>query len=153
MTLQLIEISDDGRPCPEIAENELIFSVCKATSQLYRQVGFAPPWIGYIAILDGQAVGTCSFKSPPKDNHVEIAYFTFPGNEGRGVGTGMARKLIEIARMAESKIVILAQTLPEENASTQILRKLGFAHRGTVAHAEDGNVWEWELVSQENGQP
>ncbi|MCO6455764.1 MAG: GNAT family N-acetyltransferase [Pirellulaceae bacterium] len=151
MALQLIEISANGQPSQEVAENDLISSVCQSTAQLYGQVGFVPPWIGYVAILDGQVVGACGFKSPPRDNQVEIAYFTLPGNEGRGVGTEMARKLIGLARLTESKIVILAQTLPAENASTRILRKLGFAHRGTVVHPEDGNVWEWELVSPENG--
>ncbi len=153
MTLQLIEISVDGQPCQDVSKNDLISSVCKATSQLYGQVGFVPPWIGYLATLEGHVVGTCSFKSPPKNIHVEIAYFTLPGNEGRGIGTEMARKLIEIARMADSKMVILAQTLPQENASTRILGKLGFTHQGIVVHPEDGNVWEWELLPHEEGQP
>ena len=41
--------------------------------------------------------------------------------------------------------------LPEDYASTRILRKLGFEHRGTVHPPDDGNVWEWELVSRQNG--
>jgi hypothetical protein len=35
--------------------------------------------------------------------------------------------------------------LPKENASTIILRRLGFTHTGTVQHPEDGEVWEWSL--------
>lgn len=147
MMLRLIEVFADGQP---VTTSDLVAAVCGATSDLYRRAGFTPPWIGYLAILDDEVVGTCSFKSPPKDNQVEIAYFTFPGHEGRGIGTGMALKLIEIARIADRSVAILAQTLPEENASVRILRKLGFAHRGTVVHPEDGNVWEWELAQIEN---
>jgi hypothetical protein len=33
--------------------------------------------------------------------------------------------------------------LPEENASTSILKKNGFVMLGTVWDDEDGNVWEW----------
>ncbi len=38
-----------------------------------------------------------------------------------------------------------AQTLPEKNASTRILEKLGFSFMGPVQHPEDGEVWEWRL--------
>lgn len=43
------------------------------------------------------------------------------------------------------KVLIAAQTLPQESASTTILRRLGFALVGTVDHPEDGPVWEWQL--------
>ena len=42
-------------------------------------------------------------------------------------------------------MTVFAQTLPEESASTSILRKLGFRLLGRVEHPEDGPVWEWEL--------
>jgi len=35
--------------------------------------------------------------------------------------------------------------LPEENASTSVLKKLRFRLVGTVEHPEDGLVWEWQL--------
>jgi hypothetical protein len=41
--------------------------------------------------------------------------------------------------------MVFAQTLPEENASTAILKKLGFTLVGSVQHPDDGTVWEWEL--------
>jgi RimJ/RimL family protein N-acetyltransferase len=75
---------------------------------------------------------------------VEIAYFTFPGNEGRGIATRMASELVAIARQNGVRAV-KAQTLPRENASTRILEKLGFSKAGSVRHPEDGEVWEWRL--------
>jgi RimJ/RimL family protein N-acetyltransferase len=47
---------------------------------------------------------------------------------------------------ADTAVTIVAQTLPEVNASTRVLQKLGFVHRGTVAHPKDGPVWKWELI-------
>jgi len=57
----------------------------------------------------------------------------------------MARALIQIARDADPGIELMAQTLPVENASNSILRKLGFKFAGTVDHEEEGRVWEWRL--------
>jgi RimJ/RimL family protein N-acetyltransferase len=76
---------------------------------------------------------------------VEIAYFTFQGYEGRGYATRMARALIDRAWETEADVIIAAQTLPNESASTTILRRLGFALVGSINHPEDGEVWEWQL--------
>lgn len=122
--------------------------VVQATVQMYAQNGFAPPWIGYLGFEDEVCVGTCAFKTAPRDNAVEIAYYTFSEFEGRGVATRMARQLIQIARADSPAITITAQTLPIENASNHILTKLGFAFAGEFLHPEDGRVWVWTLGSQ-----
>ena len=144
--MELIAITENGEPAkPVPAMPEIAAEVVMATTQLYRAVGYEPPWIGYLAIENGACVGTCGFKSPPQDNRVEIAYFTFPGNESRGVATRMASKLIHLASETAPAVTVAAQTLPEENASTSILKKLRFRLVGTVEHPEDGLVWEWQL--------
>lgn len=116
----------------------------QATGALYDAVGFAPPWICYVAIEDSIPVGTCGFKSPPHQDRVEIAYFTFPAFEGKGIATAMARKLLAVAKDAAPGIVVTAQTLPGRNASHRILEKHGFARVGLVEHPEDGTVLEWQ---------
>ncbi|HEX9698715.1 MAG TPA: GNAT family N-acetyltransferase [Acidobacteriota bacterium] len=103
-------------------------------------VGFEEPWIGYLVLADEAAVGTCGFKSPPRDGRVEIAYFTFPAFEGRGFATAMAAELVTIARQHDSAVVVAAQTLPQRNASHRVLEKLGFRHVETIDHPEDGIV-------------
>jgi len=113
---------------------------------LYQNVGYQPPWLGYLAIIDGVCVGSCGFKSPPRDNRVEIAYFTFPAFEGRGLATQMAQALVEVSISAAPRVTIAAQTLPMESASTSILKKIGFKHARTLEHPEDGLVWEWHLA-------
>ena len=147
--LELVAIGIDGslaKPIGVLPEHAR--DVLAGTVQMYRAAGFELPWVGYIAIEDGVCVGTCAFKSVPRDGSVEIAYYTFPEHEGRGVATGMARALIDIAAHADRGLIVTAQTLPQENASTTILRKLGFTHVGSVEHPEDGTVWEWQRLDR-----
>ena len=90
-------------------------------------------------------IGTCSFTAPPDaDGVVEgCRIFTFPPFEGRGYATAMAARLVEVAQGAGIRKV-RAHTLPEPNASTRILEKLGFERIGEAVDADVGPVWRWE---------
>lgn len=148
MAIRLIEIGQDGTPAESLALPEFIRSACAETAAMYQRTGFVVPWTGYLAQREDELVGTCAFKGPPRQRRVEIAYFTFPKFAGQGIATEMARQLVEIARATDSTLQVAAQTLPEESASTAILRKLGFELRGAVNHPEDGEVWEWHLADR-----
>jgi RimJ/RimL family protein N-acetyltransferase len=143
--MQLLRIKRDGTVGFTGDLPAALREACAMTAAWYGSAGFAPPWTGYCAVRDGIPVGTCAFKSAPREDGVEIAYFTLPAFEGRGIATAMARALVDIARAAQPDIVVTAQTLPEENASTVILRKLGFARAGTAQDPDAGEVWEWHL--------
>lgn len=144
--MKLIQIEQDGNPAEHI---ELLPEIARevgiATAEMYRSSGFAPPWVAYLALDNDRCVGTCAFKSPPVDGCVEIAYYTFPGNEGCGAATRMAQCLIELVREDTKQIRVRAQTLPKRNASTRVLEKIGFRKTGKLNHPEDGEIWEWEL--------
>lgn len=89
-------------------------------------------------------VGACAFKSLPTAGEIEIAHFTFPGHEGCGIATRMARYLLGLA--ADRGVHrVRAQTIAREYASTRILEKLGFEHVGSLDHPEDDLVWAWSL--------
>jgi ribosomal-protein-alanine N-acetyltransferase len=126
---------------------EYLRPVAKATRALYERHRFVFPLIGYLARREEDAalVGTCAFATPAEEGEAEIAYFTFPPYEGAGVGTAMARALIEIAREADLD-TLTAKTLPLENASTHILRRLGFDLEGPEMDEEDGEIWRWRLT-------
>jgi RimJ/RimL family protein N-acetyltransferase len=89
-------------------------------------------------------VGTCSFKGPPADGEVEIAYYTFAGFEGRGIGTAMGRFLLEEASKMPGVSKVVAHTLPENSASTRILEKIGMRFED-VTEEDGAAVWRWEL--------
>lgn len=107
-------------------------------------------WGGYLALEEPgvRLVGTCAFTGPPgADGAVEIAYFTFPGNEGRGIATEMARDLLALASSAPSVRRVVAHTLLEPGASSRILEKLGFQPDGEADDPDAGRVRRWVLQS------
>ncbi len=138
--LALIEIDEHGR-CAVAAPG--LDEIGPAFAALYARAGFARPWIGYVAVRDGVPLGACGFKGAPVKGRVEIAYHTFPGFEGGGVATDMARRLVELALAQDPRILVTARTLPRKSASTSVLRKLGFLLQGIVEDPDDGPVWEW----------
>lgn len=126
--------------------HELSQSVAQHSLEFMRTFSLETPadWFGYF-VVEGesqQMVGACSFKGPPVDHALEIAYFTFPGFEGRGIGTAMAAFLLERAAHLPGVTAVVAHTLPERNASTRILEKIGLTFVGPAE--EDGvPVWQW----------
>lgn len=122
--------------------------VAKSSLEFMRTFSIETPahWFGYLVVeeVTQETVGVCSFKGPPVDGALEIAYYTFPGHERRGIATEMARFLVERARQLPKVKSVIAHTLPEENASTRILEKLGFTF---TAEDRDGTatVWRWAL--------
>lgn len=109
----------------------------------------ADPWTHSFAMVnheDGAVIGSCAFKGPPdQDGAVEIAYGVNPDYQGLGYATEAARALVEYAFATGLVRLVRAHTLPNENASTSVLKKCGFAFAGDVVDPEDGPVWRWEL--------
>lgn len=123
--------------------------IAAATAQMLAKGDAVRPWGGYLA-LGGprrRVVGTGGFKGDPDaTNSVEVAYFTFPGEEGRGVATAMAQALVRLAGEAHAEVLIVcAHTLPERTASSRVLENAGFKQVSTVLDPVDGPVWRWEL--------
>jgi RimJ/RimL family protein N-acetyltransferase len=152
--MHLIPIQRDGSVrLSGVTVPEVATAVITATVQLYERRGYVEPWIGYLAVEAGACVGAGGFTSPPLGQVVEIAYFTFPDFERRGVATRIAQRLVAMAREIDPSVRIIAHTLMEENASNHILKKLGFAFTGVVDHPEDGKIWEWSYGHEANGAP
>jgi ribosomal-protein-alanine N-acetyltransferase len=151
--LWLVHIDRDGRPGRAgLVLSEMAATLCRETAGLYAATGYEPPWIGYLAVVDDAVVGTCAFNTttfsdPSRNGITEIAYFTFPDHENRGIATEMARQLIGKARAEAPAIDFVAQTETERNASTRVLEKLGFELTGAAEHDELGPVWEWRLTA------
>lgn len=74
---------------------------------------------------------------------MEIAYYTFPHREGRGIATAMVRDLTE--RASPHVTVVIAHTLPVENASCKVLRRCGYERTDEAIDPDDGLVWRWQL--------
>jgi RimJ/RimL family protein N-acetyltransferase len=50
-------------------------------------------------------VGSCAFIGKPKDNSVEISYWTFKEFGGHGIATFSCKELIAIAKTADPTLV------------------------------------------------
>ena len=152
MTLRLVPIAADadaGRLANDLApafggDPEGAREVLTQTVDLLTRDPRPDPWGSYLAYDGATVVGLCAFKAAPDaEGTVEIAYMTFPAFERRGHAVAMAGALTGIASAAGSRLVI-AHTLPRENASNRALRRNGFAHAGETIDPEDGLVWRWE---------
>jgi ribosomal-protein-alanine N-acetyltransferase len=129
--------------------HELSQGVAQSSLEFMRSFSLETPseWFGHFAIEGEtqQMAGVCSLKGPPDGGTVEMAYFTLPGFEGRGIGTEMARFVLERARALPKVKTVMAHTAPEHNASTRILEKIGMQFAGE--DEEDGaTVWRWEIA-------
>jgi len=109
-------------------------------------------WDGYFVVDSHtrEVVGSCAFKGQPtEDGTVEIAYFTYPGFEGKGYATSMARKLIELATSSTKIKRVIAHTLAEVNASTRVLERAAMSFVGEVIDPDDARVWRWQTQIRE----
>lgn len=141
---RLLPIALDGTVRGLSIPHELA-PIIEATKALYVEIGHEPPWIGYVAMNDGVAVGSGAFVGAPKDGSVEIAYFTLEGSRGRGFAARTAEALLEVARRADAVITVWAKTSPEANDSTRILERFGFRRTGLTRDHEIGDAWVWTL--------
>jgi len=160
-SIRLIRIDDDLRRVVEETPDDfaemygaslggskaVIREVVAQTLALLRKAPRAPDWGGYLVTGQEQAVviGTCGFTHGPEvGGTVEIAYFTFPEFEGRGYATTMARELLNRALQSSGAVrEVVAHTMPERNASTRVLEKVGLHLVGEAHDAEVGKVWLW----------
>ena len=137
-------------------EPDLLRTVGQQTVAMLQRTGATNPWTGYLGVDRAQQIiiGTCAFTAPPDpEGVVEIAYFTFPPFEGLGYGSAMAAGLVEIAEGTAGIRRVRAHTLPEGNASTRILEKLGFERIGETVDPEAGQVWRWERYAAVRRSP
>lgn len=109
----------------------------------YPAIGYHFPWVGYLVINSDHVVGSCAFTGRPKDNKVEVSYWTFKEHEGKGISSWSCKELVSIARKNNPELIISAKTAPEKNASTTILERNGFVFSGIVQDHDIGDAWEW----------
>ena len=105
------------------------------------------PWWMWLAVLtqDNILIGQCGFKGPPKDGMVEFGYGVVSSHRGIGLATEIAAVLIDHAFTFPEITHVMAHTLAEENASTNILRKCGLQFVSEINDPEDGLIWQWRL--------
>jgi len=104
--------------------------------------GIDPAWFTHLIVEGTEVVGLGGFTGPPTDGAVEIGYSVAPSRQGRGVATAAVGLWLERAARGGVRRVV-AHTLPEDNASTRVLRRHGFVHDGEAVDPDEGTVWRW----------
>lgn len=144
--IKLVPITPEASADPRVSSDPECASIERLFISHYQKAGFAPPWIVYFVINEqAQIVGAGGYKGKPIAGKVEITYGTFQKYQKQGVGAGICRELIQLARQHDPAALITARTFPDNLASIRILQKFGFELKGTVEDEEDGQVLEWLL--------
>jgi RimJ/RimL family protein N-acetyltransferase len=108
------------------------------------------PWRFGFSILhraDDVIIGLCGFAGPPDGNGmVEFGYSIAPEYQGKGYATEAATALIDFATKGTRVRTICAHTLSQQNASTRVLGKCGFAQINEFVDPEGNRVWRWERL-------
>ncbi|HEY7006616.1 MAG TPA: GNAT family N-acetyltransferase [Sphingomicrobium sp.] len=140
MTVELVQARNDQRFADPALTGEWADFIAG-----YDFTKERPPWCSYLIECDGEPAGIAGFRGPPDpDGWVEAAYMVFVPLRGRGIATMAARRLIEVAAR-QGVTPVYGLTLPEMNASTSVLQKVGFTLAGESTDSDEGPVWRWEI--------
>ncbi len=80
---------------------------------------------------------------------VEIGYAIAPAYRRRGLAVEASHGMIKYALSHPQVKKVFAHTLPEYNASTGVLEKVGLKLIGAVNDPVDGEIWRWSLIRED----
>jgi len=112
-------------------------------------------WWTYLFIHkpDRTLIGLGGFKGEVnEEGMVEIGYAIAPSYRRRGLASEAALGMIDYSFALPQVKRVDAHTLPERNASTGVLEKVGMKHLGAVIDPDDGEVWHWSLSREQYEQ-
>lgn len=105
-------------------------------------------WWTYLFVHkpDRTLIGLGGFKGPVNaEGTVELGYAIAPAYRRRGLASEATLGLINYAFAHPEISRVVAHTLPEKNASTGVLEKVGMKFIAAVQDPDDGEVWRWSL--------
>ncbi len=109
-------------------------------------------WWTYLFIHkpDNTLIGLGGFKGEVNaEGIVEIGYEIAPSYRRRGLASEASEGMIDYAFANPEVKRVDAHTLPERNASTGVLEKVGMKFLGAVHDPDDGEVWHWGLTREQ----
>lgn len=106
-------------------------------------------WGAHLIVHRGEnlLIGSAGFKGgPTPEGTVEIGYEIKKSHRQKGFATETARGLVDFAFAEPAVTAVTAHTLPHENPSNALLKKLGFQFDGDTDDPGEGLVWRWRLA-------
>lgn len=109
-----------------------------------KEVGW---WTYFIVHMqDARLIGTCGYKGMPTPaGIVEVGYEIAPRYQNQGLATEAVKTLVDTAFRQPTVKAATAHTKQIEDASTAVLRKVGFTRLGETFDLQDGPLWTWRL--------
>jgi [ribosomal protein S5]-alanine N-acetyltransferase len=104
-------------------------------------------WWTYLTVhnADNKLIGSCGYKGKPDEKGmIEIGYEIKKEYHNKGLATETAKALIDHAFKNGKVKIAQAHTLPEKNASVNVLKKCGMIFIKEVNDPEDGLIWQWQ---------
>lgn len=140
----------------KLAEEWLGFPAAREAMQPgYEHLKKHPEILGWWTYLfvhkpDQTLIGLGGFKGPvTEDGVVELGYEIAPAYRRRGLATEATQGMMDYAFANARVRRVEAHTLPEKNASTGVLEKVGMKFVEAVHHPQDGEVWRWSVTREE----
>ena len=140
----------------KLADDWLGFDAAQeAMRPSYEHLKSHPEILGWWTYLfvhkpDRTLIGLGGFKGPVNEaGMVELGYAIAPAYRRRGLASQAAQGMIEYSFAHPAITRVDAHTLPEKNASTRVLEKVGMIFAQVVQDPQDGEVWRWTLSRED----
>jgi ribosomal-protein-alanine N-acetyltransferase len=110
--------------------------------------GTPPHWCVPFLIMSTSRngiLGSCRFKTVPVEGEVEISYGVACELRGQGIATVAIGRLLQLAAADPSVNRVVAHILPDNDPSSRLASRLGFARERlfTDLHGDEVARWVW----------
>ncbi|MBV8689804.1 MAG: GNAT family N-acetyltransferase [Candidatus Eremiobacteraeota bacterium] len=122
--------------------------VLENVRRITRTLNAAGCRASWLIVEDGEVVGLCGYRRPPKDGEVEIGYSVALTRRNRGIATRAVAAIVAAARLDPQIHKITADTAENNPASAAVLKKNGFVEAGKGNDPDDGPVVHWVLETK-----
>lgn len=121
LPVEVTQYTGDAGVCKTIEDAKAIIE--NVWLKEYLEYGFARWAVVFKAT--GKVIGFCGFKNEPRINGVDIGYRFHPDYWGQGIATEACEACMDFARNHTTLNIIYGTSMPENTASSHILKKLG----------------------------
>ncbi|MES2035890.1 MAG: GNAT family N-acetyltransferase [Pseudomonadota bacterium] len=129
---------------PDWAGADALQAIAASQAFLVSNPDSADWWMHvFVHEADNRLIGLGGYKGAPSGGRLEFGYEFAPGYRGQGLATEAAEGMIAHAFLQPDVDHVIAHTLPQENASTRVLKRCGLAFDEVVQDPEDGEIWRW----------
>jgi RimJ/RimL family protein N-acetyltransferase len=120
--------------------------VLEIIRDIMRNLHSASCRASWAIVSDGEVVGLCGYRRPPRAGSVEIGYGIAESRRKLGHATHAVQAMIELAQADPQMRSLTAETSVHNPASERVLEKNGFERTGNRHDAEDGELTGWRRL-------